>query len=256
MTAVVVAAWGALALVMAVLWRRQLTTRDATSVDAAWATGLALLALLYPWWVEGDLARRALVGAAGAIWGARLAWYLVTDRVIGHAQEDGRYRALRAHWGESASARFFVVYQAQAAVAVLFSLPMLAAMRGGALGALDVAGAVVWAIAVVGETVADRQLARFRADPANRGQVMRRGLWKYSRHPNYFFEWTHWWAYVLIGRGAPLTWIGPVLMLAFLFRVSGIPYTELQALKSRGDGYRAYQRTTNAFFPWFPRGQA
>jgi steroid 5-alpha reductase family enzyme len=118
------------------------------------------------------------------------------------------------------------------------------------------AGVIVWLIAVAGETIADRQLARFRRDPANRGQVCRAGLWRYSRHPNYFFEWVHWLSYVLIGHGEWLTWIGPVGMLLFLFRVTGIPYTEMQALKSRGDRYREYQSTTNVFFPWFPRSVA
>jgi steroid 5-alpha reductase family enzyme len=112
---------------------------------------------------------------------------------------------------------------------------------------------VLWAGAVLGETVADRQLAGFRADPANRGAVCRRGLWRLSRHPNYFFEWVQWWAYVLIGRGAPLTLIGPAAMLVFLFRVTGIPYTERQALRSRGEAYREYQRATSAFVPWPPR---
>jgi len=89
--------------------------------------------------------------------------------------------------------------------------------------------------------------------PANRGAVCRSGLWKYSRHPNYFFEWVHWWVYVLIGRAAPLTLLGPLAMLLFLFRVTGIPYTERQAVKTRGDAYRAYQASTSAFVPWPPR---
>ena len=226
MTAVVLTAWAVLAVVMAGLWYRQLATRNATSVDAAWSGGLALLALTYPWFVDGDPARRALVAALGAAWGGRLAWYLMTERVLGHAEEDGRYRALRVHWGERAPSRFFLVYQAQAAVAVLFSLPMLAAMEASPPGALAAAGILVWGIAVAGEAIADH------------------------------FEWIHWWAYVLIGAGSPLTWIGPVLMLVFLFRVSGIPYTELQALKSRGERYRDYQRSTSTFVPWFPSAAA
>jgi steroid 5-alpha reductase family enzyme len=146
-----------------------------------------------------------------------------------------------------------LLYQTQAAVAVLFSLPILGAMRSGRLDTLAAIGVVTWLIAVAGESLADRQLARFRANRANQGLVCRDGLWRYSRHPNYFFEWIHWWAYVLIGHGALLTWIGPIGMLVFLFRITGIPYTELQALKSRGERYRAYQRTTSVFVPWFPR---
>jgi steroid 5-alpha reductase family enzyme len=245
--------WLILAVCLALLWARQLRTRNATSVDVAWSAGLAFLALAYPWFAEGDLWRRVLVSAMGTVWALRLAWYLLSDRVLKATEEDGRYRAIREHFGRNADLFLFFFYQGQAAVAVVFSLPMLAAMGGGALDGWALAGALVWLLAVAGETAADRQLARFRADPSNRGQVCSVGLWRYSRHPNYFFEWMHWWAYVLIGHGALLTWVGPAGMLLFLFRLTGIPYTEQQAIKSRGDRYREYQQTTSVFFPWFPR---
>jgi steroid 5-alpha reductase family enzyme len=253
MTALALTCWAVLAVALALLWVRQLKTRNATSVDVAWSGGLVFLAAVYPWFVEGDLARRVLVGVLGGVWALRLAWYLFTDRVLQAKEEDGRYRAMREALGPKANAFLFFFYQGQAAVAIVFSLPMLAAMRGGPLGSWDALGAIVWLVAVVGETLADRQLARFRGDPKNRGEVCRIGLWRYSRHPNYFFEWVHWWAYVAIGRAAPLTWIGPVAMLLFLFRLTGIPYTEQQALRSRGKRYREYQRTTSVFVPWFPR---
>jgi steroid 5-alpha reductase family enzyme len=114
----------------------------------------------------------------------------------------------------------------------------------------------IWAGSVVGEAVADRQLARFRADPAHRGKTCRDGLWRYSRHPNYFFEWLHWFAYVVLAIGSPwawLSWCGPVVMYVFLRWISGIPYTEAQALRTRGEEYREYQRTTPMLFPWFPK---
>ena len=104
--------------------------------------------------------------------------------------------------------------------------------------------------------LADRQLSAFRMNPANRGQVCRQGMWRYSRHPNYFCEWLHWWAYVLLAVGAAGGWLnvlGPVLMLYFLHKVTGIPPTEAQALKNRGEAYREYQRTTSIFFPWPPK---
>jgi len=119
-----------------------------------------------------------------------------------------------------------------------------------------VAAVLIWLLAVGGETLADRQLAAWRADPAHRGRTCRAGLWRYSRHPNYFFEWLHWWSYPLLAWGSPewwLTLLGPALMLYTLLKVTGIPYTEQQALASRGDDYRAYQRTTSAFVPWFPK---
>jgi steroid 5-alpha reductase family enzyme len=121
---------------------------------------------------------------------------------------------------------------------------------------MDAAALFIGALAVVGESIADGQLARFRADPANRGRTCREGLWRYSRHPNYFFEWIHWWAYVPLAASSawwPATLAGPALMLFFILYVTGIPPTEERALLSRGDDYREYQRTTSAFFPWFPR---
>lgn len=250
----VLTAWAMLAVGFALLWLRQLRTRDATSVDAAWALSIAGLAAVYAAFGDGDPARRLLVAALAGAWGLRLAGHLLLDRVFSDtAEEDGRYRALREHWGARANAWLFLLYQGQAAVAVLCSLPLIGAMQGGPLDGWAAAGAGLWLVALTGEAIADRQLARFRADPANRGRVCREGLWRYSRHPNYFFEWLHWWAYVLIGHGAPLTWLGPAVLLAFLFRITGIPYTERQALRSRGEAYREYQRTTSVFVPLPPR---
>ncbi len=253
MMVTVAAAWIALALVMTALWARQQRTRNATNADVAWSFGLAALAVLYTITSPGALTVRLLVGGLAFVWATRLGVFLLNDRVRGSNHEDGRYRAMRQAWGDSAGSKFFLVYQAQAVVAVLFSLPLLGAMSAKHVGWMAALGVVVWLVAVVGEGVADHQLARFRANPANRGLVCRSGLWRFSRHPNYFFEWLHWWTYVLIGQGAWLTWIGPAAMLVFLFRITGIPYTERQALKSRGERYRAYQRTTSVFFPWFPK---
>ena len=241
-----------LALLVA-LWAVQLRTKDAATADVGWSflvVGGALAAGLL---TDDDQWRRALVACLAAVWALRLGSYLLLDRVSAGTGEDGRYRALRDHWGSRAPRNFLFLYLGQAVVAALFITPIAAAMRGGPLDIWAAAGVGVWLAAVIGESIADRQLARFRADPATRGAVCRVGLWNYSRHPNYFFEWVHWWAYVLIGHAAPLTLLGPAAMLLFLFRITGIPYTERQALKSRGDEYRAYQRTTSVFVPWPPR---
>lgn len=247
--------WAAMAVVMAAAWARQRATSDATSVDALWSLGIGALVLAYAVAVPGlgDPARRALVALLTGCWSLRLGGYLLRDRVAAGAGEDGRYRHLRSVWGERAQPRFFVLYQVQAALAALFSLPPLVAMRGGPIDGWAWAGVALAAVAIGGESLADRQLSRFRRDPAHRGRTCRVGLWRYSRHPNYFFEWLHWWSYVLIGHGAALAWLGPALMLLFLYRVTGIPHTEAQALASRGDDYRDYQRTTSAFVPWPPR---
>jgi len=253
----VLVGWVTMAAVMAVLWLVQRARRDAGVVDVGWAAGLGALAVLYALLAAGPPLRRLLVATMAGTWSLRLAWYILANRVLGKP-EDGRYQTLRSKWGARAQSRFFAFFQAQALVDVIFSVPFLVAMTNPrpALGVWGLAGVLVWLVAVVGEALADRQLAVFRADPANRGRTCRVGLWRLSRHPNYFFEWLHWWSYVLLGVGSPwwtLTLVGPALMLFFLFKVTGIPATEAQALASRGDDYRDYQRTTSAFIPWFPK---
>ena len=121
---------------------------------------------------------------------------------------------------------------------------------------IEWAGAVVWAIGLIGEAAADAQLARFKANPANRGRTCRDGLWRYSRHPNYFFEWTIWVGFFIVALGSPFGWatlVAPSLMLYILLYVTGIPAAEAASLRSRGDEFREYQRTTSAFVPWPPR---
>lgn len=248
---------GLLLLGFALLWLWQERHRDAGIVDVGWAAGLALLALLYALGGEGHPLRRLLVAVMGGLWGGRLALHLLFDRVLGKS-EDGRYQTLRQEWGERAPAAFFLFFQAQAALDLLLSLPfLLAAMNPApAQNAFDAAAVALWCVAVGGESLADRQLARWRADPANRGRTCRVGLWRFSRHPNYFFEWLTWCAFALLAWSAPLGWIGltaPLLLLLFLFRITGIPATEAQALRSRGDDYRRYQAETSVFIPWFPR---
>jgi steroid 5-alpha reductase family enzyme len=249
----VVAFVGAGVVLQLILWARQLRTRNAATADVGWTVlvgaGVAVAAATG----EGDVQRRVLVCGLAAAWALRLAVYLVRDRVLADVPEDGRYRSLRERWMDAAPRRFLVIYLAQIPFAAMFVAPVAAAMRGGEPDVWSAAGVAFWLFAAAGEGIADRQLARFRADPESRGQVCRVGLWRYSRHPNYFFEWLHWWTYVLIGRFDPVTLVGPAAMLLLLFRVTGIPYTEQQALRTRGDAYREYQRTTSAFIPWPPR---
>lgn len=244
---------------MAALWLVQRARRNANIVDVGWAAGMGL-AVAYLTATADDGPRRFLVGGLAMAWAFRLAAYLFVNRVIGKP-EDGRYAALRERWGAGAEPRFFVLFMAQVVLIGLFVLPIRVAMtpERPLFDVWDIGGIAMWAASVIGETIADRQLARFRADPTTRGQVCQRGLWRYSRHPNYFFEWLHWWAYPLLAVGAewwPATLLGPVVMAVFLFRVTGIPATEAQAVKSRGEAYRRYQRTTSAFVPWFPKEEA
>ena len=253
---VIFAGWAAMVLIMLVFYFIQRRTGNAGIVDFVWAAGIGALALFYAAVATGDVGRRVLLAALAGIWSMRLAVYLLVDRVLGKP-EDGRYQMLRQNWGDKASAYFLAFFQVQAIWAVMFSIPFLPVVyRQAPLGPLDVLAVLVWLIAVGGETLADRQLARFRADPQNKGKTCRLGLWRYSRHPNYFFEWIHWFAYVCLGIGAPYGWVtlmGPIIMLLFLYKVTGIPYTEKRAVQSRGDDYRRYQQTTSPFIPWFPK---
>lgn len=247
--------WAAIAALMVLMWVLQQRTGNAGIVDVMWALGIGLLAPAFAAGASGDQARRWLIAVLGGVWALRLAGYLLARTLS--ASEDGRYQRLRREWGAATQRKLFGFFQLQAFWSVLFATPMfIAANNSEPLGSLDLAGIAIWMIAVAGESVADRQLARFRSQPENRGRVCRNGLWRYSRHPNYFFEWIHWWAYVLIGWHAPYGWatlLGPMAMLLFLFKITGIPPTEANALSSRGEAYREYQRETSVFFPWPPK---
>lgn len=244
-------------LVMVLLWAWQLKSRRADWVDAAWAAMIGLQAIFYAVVGDGSPERRMLGVLLAATWAFRLTWHLAR-RLAAHDSEDGRYQAMREHFGARQNPWFFGFFMIQALVAWLFALPVwvVANDPSTALDGFVLAALAIWVISLVGESLADRQLAAFKAEPSNRGKVCRVGLWRYSRHPNYFFEWLHWFSYPLAAIGAPnqwLAWLGPVVMLLFLYRVSGIPYTEQQALKSRGAAYREYQRTTSPFIPWPPK---
>lgn len=247
--------WLVAAVVMTLGWLWQLRTRNAGFVDVLWSVGLAASAIALAAVGDGARAPRVVVAVLGAVWGLRLAAHL-GHRVFSEA-EDGRYAYLRELWNGS-NLRFFLFFQLQAALIPLFSIPFYAAARSPREGvsAWTVAAITIWLLSVGGEAIADRQLAAFRAQPSNRGRTCRSGMWRYSRHPNYFFEWLHWFAYVALAVGSPVSWLawsGPVVMYLFLRYISGIPFTEANALRSRGDDYREYQRTTPMLFPWFPR---
>lgn len=250
-------AWAGAAVLLQLLWFLQKWHQDAGIVDVGWAASLGGMAVFYAIVGEGAVVQRVLIGAVGGLWGLRLASHLLFDRVLGK-QEDGRYRYLRAHWGPRADGHFLWFFHLQALLAAALSLPFLLAAGNASpeVHAVQWAGLALFVVAKLGETLADRQLAAFRAQPGNRGRTCRVGLWRASRHPNYFFEWLVWWAFAALAWPAPGgAWalIMPALMYVLITRVSGIPFTEAQALRSRGDDYRRYQRSTSPLIPWFPK---
>jgi steroid 5-alpha reductase family enzyme len=227
-------------------------------VDVTWSYGLAVLAPMYALLTNGYEPRQALATGMGMIWSLRLGTYLFFRIKRHHPHEDVRYQVLRKKWEGKLGSRFFLFFQAQALLVVPLSFPVLLACINDRpeLHPLEILGAAVWLLGLTGEAVADRQMQRFKADPANRGKVCTAGLWRYSRHPNYFFESVVWWGFWIFACGSPWGWTtlyAPLLILHFLLRVTGIPLTEQCAIESKGDAYRDYQKTTSAFVPWFPK---
>ncbi len=226
-------------------------------VDIAWSYAFALLACYYALCAPGWLPRRILIASLAVFWSLRLGTHLYR-RVIGHHPvEDGRYGQLRRDWAGHFAPKMAGFFQMQAASVVLLGLPFLLSTLNATpqFHPLEIAGAILWLIALTGESLADAQLAAFKRDPANRGRVCATGLWRYSRHPNYFFEWLIWVAYFVFALASPWGWLAglsPTIILYLLLRVTGIPLTEQQSLRSKGDAYRQYQQTTSAFIPWFP----
>lgn len=227
-------------------------------VDIAWSYAFAALAVYYALLAPGWPGRKALITAMAVFWSLRLGTHLYR-RVMGHHPvEDGRYVQLRKDWAGNFAPKMFGFFQLQAASVVLLGVAFFIACLNPSprLHPLEIAGAILWVLALAGESIADRQLAAFKHDPANKGKVCGVGLWRYSRHPNYFFEWLIWVAFFAFALASPFGWaaiVGPASILYLLLRVTGIPLTEEQSLRSRGDAYRRYQQTTSAFVPWFPK---
>jgi steroid 5-alpha reductase family enzyme len=244
--------------VMIAVWFISVRLSNAGIVDIAWSANFAFIALMYALLGPGFWPRKILAAWMMIGWSLRLAIHL-WRRVVGHIEtEDPRYAELRAKWAPDANRRMLFFFLFQGITNVILSAPVLVAVLNPdeRIHVIEWCGLAVWLIALAGEAFADAQLAHFRRNPVNRGHVMTRGLWRYSRHPNYFFEWLIWIAYLLVALGSPFGWITaycPLLMLWFLYKVTGIPATEEHAVKSKGEEYRRYQRTTSAFIPWFPK---
>lgn len=251
--------WGSLVVIIlqGLLWLYYCLTDNAGWVDVGWAYGLGILALFYavnsP---EGSVVYRSLVALMGGVWSLRLGTYLLFR--VGKEKEDGRYTQMKKNWKTNLKIKFFLFYQFQALLDIFLSLPFLLAVQNKESQAswITWVALVLWFVSILGESLSDYQLSVFRQNPSNHGQTCRQGLWKYSRHPNYFFEWLIWVAFFLLALGSPWGFISilcPILMLYFLMRVTGIPATEEQSLRSRPEDYARYQKETSMFIPWFPK---
>jgi len=248
--------WSGAALlsVAAVFWLISLVRDDVSIVDSLWSLMFLLVVLVYAAMSGNSGPRAMLVPALVAIWALRLSFYITWRN---HGQpEDHRYQEIRAN--NEPGFRFkslYIVFVLQALLAWVISLPLAAAITGEpAIGLLDYAGCALFAIGLFFEAVGDLQLSRFRKDPANAGKVLDKGLWRYTRHPNYFGNFTLWWGFYLIALSAGAWWtiISPLLMTFLLLKVSGVALLE-KDISGRRPQYQQYIRRTNAFFPGFSR---
>ena len=250
---IVLAVTAAVSLAMMLAWAVQRRTGNAGWVDVIWTFALGGADVAYALAAGAGGPRAWLAAALAAAWALRLGGYIL--RRTHHGTEDVRYARLRAEWGAGFQRRMFAFLQIQAAVAAALALAVLLAARNPApMGIGDAAGVAVFLIAILGGNAADEQLLRFRHESANRGQVCAVGLWRWSRHPNYFFEFLAWcaWPLLAISAAYPPGWLAlaaPALMYWLLVHVSGIPPLEAAMLRSRGDAYRAYQARTRPFLP-------
>jgi steroid 5-alpha reductase family enzyme len=235
-------------------WLLSLSKRDVSIIDSMWSLFLLAGTLVYSFLGEAAGLRRSLVLGLVCLWAVRLCVYL-TWRNWGQP-EDRRYQAIRQRNEPGFEIKSLIyVFALQAVLAWIVSWPLLPAVASGSgLNWLDLAGILLFTVGLVFETVADWQMARFRADPDAHGRVLDRGLWRYSRHPNYFGECLVWWGFfgVALGAGAPLwTVVSPMLMTLLLLKISGVPLLE-RDLTERKPEYQAYASRTSAFLPWPP----
>lgn len=237
---------------MTITWLIQLRSKNAGIVDVTWTYNFILIVFLFFIFSQGLPDRKTLLASLVFIWAGRLGTYLYVRNV--GKEEDVRYTKLREDWGASANLRMLFFFYFQGIFNLILSIPFLLILQEDKDGLhfLEIFGAVVVILAVIGEGLADWQLKRFKKNPANKGKVCDRGLWYYSRHPNYFFEWLVWVGFFIIALPCSYGWIAivsPILILWTLLKMTGIPMTEELAVKRKGDAYREYQRTTSSFIP-------
>jgi steroid 5-alpha reductase family enzyme len=252
----------ALSVLMAGAWMVQQRTGNSGWVDTIWTFSLGLVGAGSALWPVGGAApnaRQWLVAALVAIWSLRLGAHIAA-RTAG-ISDDPRYAAFAKEWGVDSPRKMFIFLQNQGfgSIPLVFAIFVAARFPSDALRLQDILGALILFTGISGEALADAQLKRFRTNPDNKGRVCDVGLWRWSRHPNYFFEWFGWLAYpvIAISTDYPCGWatlLAPLFMYWILVYVTGIPPLEQQMLRSRGARYRDYQSRTSMFFPWPQKG--
>ncbi len=242
---------------MTLLWLISLILKDASIVDIFWGAGFVVSNWVYfALTPDGFPGRKWLISVLVTVWGLRLSLYILY-RNWGKG-EDFRYRKWREEAGSSWWWRSYLkVFLLQGFLMWIISAPLLAAQRGATpdrITVLDWAAVALWGIGFFFEAVGDLQMARFKANPANKGKVLNTGVWRYTRHPNYFGDATQWWAYYLVAAAAGGFWtiLSPIIMTIFLLRVSGVTLLE-KTLTVTKPQYQEYIETTSAFIPWFPK---
>jgi steroid 5-alpha reductase family enzyme len=250
-----------LSILMTIAWATQQRTGNSGWVDTIWTFAVGLTgagSALWPIAGEAPYPRQWLVATLVAIWSLRLGAHIAI-RTAG-VSDDPRYAAFAREWGVNSARRMFIFLQNQAlgSIPLVFAIFVAARFPLATLRAQDYLGALILVAGIAGEALADAQLKRFREQPANKGRVCDAGLWRWSRHPNYFFEWFGWLAYPVIALSTDYPWgwatlLAPAFMHWILVYVTGIPPLEAQMLRSRGDRYREYQSRTSVFFPLPPQ---
>ena len=250
-------ALGIIVVMSTIVWLISIPLKNVSIVDVFWGIGFVIVCAFYFFNTEGSESRKILLMTLVALWGLRLSGY-IGWRNYGKG-EDFRYQQFRKNYGEERYwwFSFFQVFLLQGVLIWIISAPLLAAQFYGSdlhLGWLDLIAIMVWGIGFVFEAGGDFQMAKFKANPANKGKVLNTGFWRYTRHPNYFGDATVWWGYGLFSLAVGSFWplLGPVLMTALIIKVSGVALLE-RTLKDTKPEYKKYVQSTNAFLPWFPK---
>lgn len=240
-----------------IMWGIHLILRNATVVDIGWGLGFILLSLVYILQGQGFNLRNTIYFLMIFLWGIRIVLYLL-KRISFEKQEDKRYKKIRQEFGRMAWLKFLLIFEFQAGLEMIIGIPLLIVSLNPLPGisCFEILGIMIFSVALIGEAMADEQLHAFKTNLAHKGKTCDTGLWYYSRHPNYFFEWLIWIGMFVYALGSPMGWVAivsPLIMFYLLMYVSGVPLAEEQSLKSRGDEYRRYQATTSIFIPMFKR---